>query len=156
MLTTVNLRHAASRIWTCPEPEFRPRWMKLCSSDNHYTIGQGNVNLARFKRAIPLKFSYKTLTGHGHTNIPLSFQVLVEIPPRPKVLLKREKLLQKKLNNDQKFRRWPYRNNLWLSILFSILFYSLEFSAFFILEKYRTTPNTTDFLPFYLSGAPDQ
>ena len=32
-----NLRHAASRTWTCAEPEFRLSWMKLCSSDNHYT-----------------------------------------------------------------------------------------------------------------------
>ena len=34
---TVNLRHAASWIWTCPEPEFRLCRMKLCSGDNHYT-----------------------------------------------------------------------------------------------------------------------
>ena len=26
-----------SRVWTCAEPEFRLSWMKLCSSDNHYT-----------------------------------------------------------------------------------------------------------------------
>ena len=32
-----NNRHATSKIWTCPEPEFRFCWMKLCSSDNHYT-----------------------------------------------------------------------------------------------------------------------
>ena len=25
-------------VWTCAEPEFRITWMKLCSSDNHYTI----------------------------------------------------------------------------------------------------------------------
>ena len=29
--------HTASRIWTCTEPEFRLWWMKLYSSDNHYT-----------------------------------------------------------------------------------------------------------------------
>ena len=33
ILTIANLRHAASRVWTCAEPEFRLRWMKLCSSD---------------------------------------------------------------------------------------------------------------------------
>ena len=48
-----NYRHAASRIWTCAEPQFRLRWMKLCSSDNHYaqqhiltgiqTIGNPNL-----------------------------------------------------------------------------------------------------------------
>ena len=37
ILTIANLRQAASRIWTCAEPEFRLCWMKLCSSDNHYT-----------------------------------------------------------------------------------------------------------------------
>ena len=26
-----------SRVWACAEPEFRLSWMKLCSSDNHYT-----------------------------------------------------------------------------------------------------------------------
>ena len=37
ILTIANLWHAASRIWTCAEPEFRLTWMKLLSSDNHYT-----------------------------------------------------------------------------------------------------------------------
>ena len=34
-----NLQHVASRIWTSAEPEFKLCWMKLCSSDNHYTTG---------------------------------------------------------------------------------------------------------------------
>ena len=37
ILTLVNLRHAASRVWACTEPEFRLSWIKLCSRDNHYT-----------------------------------------------------------------------------------------------------------------------
>ena len=37
ILTIANLRHAASRVWTCAEPEFRLSWMKLCGSDNHFT-----------------------------------------------------------------------------------------------------------------------
>ena len=37
ILTIANLRHAASRVWTCAESEFRLCGMKLCSSDNHYT-----------------------------------------------------------------------------------------------------------------------
>ena len=37
ILTIANVRHAASRIWTCAEPDFRFFWMKLRSSDNHYT-----------------------------------------------------------------------------------------------------------------------
>ena len=36
ILTIANLQHAASRVWTCAEPEFRLSWMKLCSSDKHY------------------------------------------------------------------------------------------------------------------------
>ena len=38
ILTIANLQYAASRIWTCTEPEFKFCWMKLCSSDNHYTM----------------------------------------------------------------------------------------------------------------------
>ena len=37
ILTIANLRHAANRAWTCTEYNFRPCWMKLCISDNHYT-----------------------------------------------------------------------------------------------------------------------
>ena len=37
IFTIPNLQHAASRIWTWAEPEFRFSWMKLFSSDNHYT-----------------------------------------------------------------------------------------------------------------------
>ena len=34
---SLSSRYALSRVWTCAEPEFRVSWMKLCSSDNHYT-----------------------------------------------------------------------------------------------------------------------
>ena len=37
ILSISNLRHAASRIWTCAEATFRLCWMMLCSIDNHYT-----------------------------------------------------------------------------------------------------------------------
>ena len=37
ILTIANLQDTASRIWACTEPEFRLCWMKLYSSDNHYT-----------------------------------------------------------------------------------------------------------------------
>ena len=43
ILTISNLRHAASRVWRCAEPEFRFSWMKLCSSDNHYTWSKVNT-----------------------------------------------------------------------------------------------------------------
>ena len=36
-ITISNLRHTASRIWACAKPEFKLGWIKLCSSDNHYT-----------------------------------------------------------------------------------------------------------------------
>ena len=32
-----NFRHPASRVLTCAESEFKLCWMKLCSSDNHFT-----------------------------------------------------------------------------------------------------------------------
>ena len=35
ILTIANLRHAASRIWTCAEPEFRLCWMKLGAHPNN-------------------------------------------------------------------------------------------------------------------------
>ena len=38
VLTIGNLWYAASRIYTCTEPESRLCVMKLCSSNNHYTI----------------------------------------------------------------------------------------------------------------------
>ena len=37
ILTIANLQHAAIRVCACAEPEFRLSWMKLCSSDDHYT-----------------------------------------------------------------------------------------------------------------------
>ena len=33
----VNLHQVVSRIWASAEPEFRLCWMKMCSSDIHYT-----------------------------------------------------------------------------------------------------------------------
>ena len=42
ILTIANLWHAASRIWTCTELEFRLNWMKLCRSDNHHTTASTN------------------------------------------------------------------------------------------------------------------
>ena len=36
IFTITDLRHAATMIWTCAEPESRLCWMKLWSSDNHY------------------------------------------------------------------------------------------------------------------------
>ena len=44
ILTIANLRHVASRIWTCAEPEFRLSWIKLCGSNSHYTTAPQWVN----------------------------------------------------------------------------------------------------------------
>ena len=43
ILSIANLRCATSRIWTCAEPDFRLSWMKLCSSNNHYTTVPQNT-----------------------------------------------------------------------------------------------------------------
>ena len=45
ILTIANLRHVASRIWTCRESEFRLSWLKLCSSDDRYTTVQRWSNI---------------------------------------------------------------------------------------------------------------
>ena len=44
ILTIANVRHPATRIWTCTEPEFRLSGMKLCSSDNCYTVAPHGEN----------------------------------------------------------------------------------------------------------------
>ena len=55
ILTITNLRHAASRIWTCAEPVFRLRWMKLCSSDNHYTMYFFSLSFIYFQQKESIK-----------------------------------------------------------------------------------------------------
>ena len=37
IFTIANIQHTAKRISTCAEPEFRLSWIKLCSSDKHFT-----------------------------------------------------------------------------------------------------------------------
>ena len=37
-----------SRVWACAEPEFRLSWMKLCSSDNHYTTAPESTEIWTF------------------------------------------------------------------------------------------------------------
>ena len=58
ILTIGNLWYTASRIWICAEPEFTLSWMKLYSSDYHYTTApqflcnrcNGFVGIASFQR----------------------------------------------------------------------------------------------------------
>ena len=45
VLTTAYIRHTASRIYTCTEPEFRLFWVKLCKSDKDKNIQKGVVDL---------------------------------------------------------------------------------------------------------------
>lgn len=37
-LAIPNLEHAMNRIWNCVERKYRLCWIKICNSDNHYTI----------------------------------------------------------------------------------------------------------------------
>ena len=55
ILTIANPRHAASRIWTCTEPVFRLWWMKLCSSDNHYTMYFFSLSFIYFQQKESIK-----------------------------------------------------------------------------------------------------
>ena len=46
ILTIAKIQHTASRVSTCAEPDSRLSWMKLYSSDNHYTtalLHKGNT-----------------------------------------------------------------------------------------------------------------
>ena len=45
------LRYPTSKIWTWTEPEFRLRWMKLCSNDHHYTTAK-RIKISWWVRSI--------------------------------------------------------------------------------------------------------
>ena len=51
ILTIWNLLNAASRIWTYPEPKFSLCWIKLWSSDNHYTTASLSILYPMLKGA---------------------------------------------------------------------------------------------------------
>ena len=60
ILTVANLRHAASRISTCAEPEFRICSMKLNSSDHHTTTLRRHLKDSTFKCVdMDILFLYK-------------------------------------------------------------------------------------------------
>ena len=61
ILTIANLRHAASRIWTCAEPEFSLSWMKLCSSDNHFKISRRKAAVRKWNLIKHGKSNYTNL-----------------------------------------------------------------------------------------------
>ena len=64
ILTIVNLRHAASRIWSCAEHQFRFSWMKLCSSDNYYsTVPRDEAFVLRKKHQHSLQTLPSTSIG---------------------------------------------------------------------------------------------
>ena len=77
---------AASRVWACAEPEFRLSWMKLCSSDNHYTTAPHNITLNQcakgctiFQRPCRL-VRLKNLTFTPQISKEIFFKVLF-LPP---------------------------------------------------------------------------
>ena len=76
VFTIANLWHATNRIWTCAEPEFRFRWMKLCSKDNHYTTvpliklffcmtkkSWQKIKILKMKRTFKVKKIFTIVTG---------------------------------------------------------------------------------------------
>ena len=69
ILTIANLWHAASRVWTCTESEFRLCLMKLCSSDNHYTTVPRSERLVVSSAALLCKtWNISTLSMLGYCN----------------------------------------------------------------------------------------
>ena len=69
ILTIANLWHAASRVWTCAEPEFRLSWMKLCSSDNHYTTAPLNYKVSLVSTIIFCSFTISSEMPKFHQGI---------------------------------------------------------------------------------------
>ena len=69
ILTIANLRHATSRVWTCAEPEFRLSWMKLCSSDNHYTTAPLNYKVSLVSAIIFRSFTIPSEIPKFHQGI---------------------------------------------------------------------------------------
>ena len=82
ILTIANLWLATSRIRTCIEPVFRLWWMKLCSSDNHYTMAPVVGPLFNKVACFPVNFA-KLLRMPTIKNTPrqmlLCFTFLVSI-----------------------------------------------------------------------------
>ena len=54
ILTIANLRHNMNRIWTCVEPVYRLRKMKLCRCGNHYTTASCAVTSYHYLSELPL------------------------------------------------------------------------------------------------------
>ena len=73
VLNIANLRHATSRVWTCPESDFRSSWMKMCNTDNHYTT---------IPRHLSLSYSWNCLEtlstiSEAKLNKPLTIYLLI-------------------------------------------------------------------------------
>lgn len=61
-LINTNLRHNANRIWKCAELEFRLCWMRLCSSDNHWTTALLIFSLiSHFSKNMLISFFFRNL-----------------------------------------------------------------------------------------------
>ena len=59
ILKFTNLSRAASRVWTCEQPEFRLWWMKPCSNEKHFTTAPQTdyciENWQQYKKRLKLK-----------------------------------------------------------------------------------------------------
>ena len=85
ILTTSNLRHPTSRIWTCAEPEFRLCWIKLWSSDNHCTTAPPHTQLCILNLLNVLSISTKNklliilIITFGWCQVLTSFKTVAEV-----------------------------------------------------------------------------
>ena len=68
ILTIANLQHAASRVWTCTEPEFRLSLIKFCSSDSYYTTSS-LIGVMLWSPLCTCSWCYKD----SHTFVPTTF-----------------------------------------------------------------------------------
>ena len=94
ILTILNLRHAANRVWTCAESEFRLCCMKLCSSDNHYTTAPPDFKPGWKKNCSHVRIIHKNTQSEisiwskrmtcKHSRVRFHFKWLNGFPKRPK------------------------------------------------------------------------
>ena len=92
ILTIANLWHIASRVWTCAESESRLCWIKLCSSDNQYTM----ETLLTFLALLP----YSSIIKIKKKNVNISQAIASEACRAfgGKVWLTNEQRIQKELH----------------------------------------------------------
>ena len=107
ILIVANLQHAASRIWTYAEFQFRLCWAKLCSSDNHYSTAPWRILLPVVVIS-QRNLGFLSLITRWATNIMNS---------HPKVVFNSPNWLNAQFHVNQSCRRSKYhkRNSLKLN-----------------------------------------